>query len=723
MAATGGGSSSLSVPELQRQLAGLAEELRVSKEAEGFALQREAAIAEILSVINDPDANLTRVFDVLVEKATQLCSASYGHIWLYDGERARAVAAFAQKQFGDWLRDRESAPSEVTPLGQVLVQHRLVHVVDATAHEGYQKHAGFRELVDRGSIRTLLHVPLRKGGKLLGVITVYRQECRPFSDRQITLLESFAAQAVIAMENARLLTEQREALEQQTATAQVLQVINASPGDLAPVFDAMLDKAMTLCGAAFGFLTSYDGQRFTPVAMRGVPPSLARYFTQGMDQPSPGEAHFRILQGEDVIHNLDQKEEEAYRSGLPLRRAVVDLGGARSALVVALRKDGAVLGALTIYRKEVRPFSEKQIALMRNFAAQAVIAMENARLLEETQEALERQTATTEVLETINSSPGDLQPVFEAILEKAMMLCDAAFGTFATFDGHRLDTVATRGVPEAFARYRLSNPPAYGPGTGPARLIAGEDYVHDIDAADSEAYRQGDPSRRAIVELGGARTILNVALRKDDVLVGTISIYRREVRPFSDNQIALLKGFATQAVIAMENARLLRELRERTDDLTESLEYQTATSELLEVISRSTSDVQPVLDTMLASAGRLCETSSGGVAIRQGDVFRYVASMGVSPELDGMIRSHVYRIDRSSAIGRVALSRSIAHIADAQADPTYSTPSTDAGGIRTLMGVPLLRESEVVGVIVLVRDRVDPFSERQIALIKTFADQ
>ena len=411
MAADGAGSSSLSVPELQRQLAELAEELRVSKEAEGFALQREAAIAEILSVINDPDANLSRVFDVLVEKATQLCSASYGHIWLYDGERARAVAAFAQKQFGDWLRDRESAPSEVTPLGQVLVHHRLVHVVDATAHEGYQKHAGFRELVDRGSIRTLLHVPLRKGGKLLGVITVYRQECRPFSDRQITLLESFAAQAVIAMENARLLTEQREALEQQTATAHVLQVINSSPGDLAPVFDAMLDKAMTLCGAAFGFLTSYDGQRFRPVAMRGVPPSLAKYFAQGMDQPSPGEAHFRILQGEDVIHNLDQKDEEAYRSGLPLRRAVVDLGGARTALVISLRKDGAVLGALTIYRKVVRPFSDKQIALMRNFAAQAWSPSRTRACFTELREALEQQTATAEVLRVISQSPTNVEPV------------------------------------------------------------------------------------------------------------------------------------------------------------------------------------------------------------------------------------------------------------------------------------------------------------------------
>ena len=253
---------------------------------------------------------------------------------------------------------------------------------------------------------------------------------RPYTEKQMSLFQSFAAQAVIAIENARLLTEQREALEQQTATAEVLQVINSSPGDLAPVFDAMLEKAMTLCGAAFGFLTSYDGQRFTPVAMRGVPPSLAKYFTQGMDQPSPGEAHFRILQGEDVIHNLDQKDEEAYRSGLPLRRAVVDLGGARTALVVALRKDGAVLGALTIYRKEVRPFSDKQIALMRELRrpgsdrdGKRTAAWRNAR-------RWSARPLQPKCWRQSTASPGDLQPVFEAILEKAMMLCDAAFGTF-----------------------------------------------------------------------------------------------------------------------------------------------------------------------------------------------------------------------------------------------------------------------------------------------------
>jgi PAS domain S-box-containing protein len=566
MAATGAGSSTLSLPELQRQLGELADELRARTEAEGFAVQREEAFADILSAINSAKGDVSVVFGVMIERATKLCSAAYGYVWLYDGETARPAASYAQQPFGDWLRARESVPSEITPLGQTLLHNRLVHVVDATEHEGYRAHAGFRELVDRGGVRTLLHVPLCKDEELLGVITVYRQERHPFSDRQISLMQSFAAQAVIAIENARLLNEQREALEQQAATTEVLQVINSSPGRLEPVFNVMLEKAMALCGAAFGFLTAYDGQRFSPVAMRGVPPSLAEYFSQGMDQPSPGEAHYRILQGEDVIHNLDQKAEEAYQAGLPLRRAVVDLGGARSALVVALRKDDAVLGALTIYRKEVRPFSDKEIELMRNFAAQAVIAIENARLMNETRDALERQTATSDVLKVINSSPGNLAPVFDTMLERAVRLSESAFGMMNVYENNRFKRVALRGVPQSLIEQEPSLP-APGPNNALTRLANGEDVVHIEDLGESPSYREGDLRSRGMVELAGARSLLAVALRKDGVLLGTLTAYRQEVRPFSPKQIELLQGFAAQAVIAMENARLLEELRDRQAEL------------------------------------------------------------------------------------------------------------------------------------------------------------
>jgi GAF domain-containing protein len=243
------------------------------------------------------------------------------------------------------------------------------------------------------------------------------QEVRLFSEKEISLLENFAAQAVIAMENARLITETREALEQQTATAEVLQVINSSPGDLAPVFDAMLEKALWLCEAAFGFMDTYNGEVWETVALRQVPPEYAKYLSQ-QRLASPGTAHYGIERGKHLVHIADVSAEELYRAGDPQRSRLVELARARTFLVVSVRKGDHLLGAFSIYRQEVRRFSDKQIALLQNFAAQAVVAMENARLLTETREALEQQTATAEVLQVINSSPGDLAPVFETMLER-----------------------------------------------------------------------------------------------------------------------------------------------------------------------------------------------------------------------------------------------------------------------------------------------------------------
>jgi len=345
-------------------------------------------------------------------------------------------------------------------------------------------------------VRAALSVALIRDEHLAGSITVYRREVGPFTDKQIALLENFAAQAVIAMENARLITETREALEQQTATAEVLQVINSSPGNLGPVFDAMLEKAMRLCEASFGHLTHINGDLFYTIAERGAPPPLVEFLRQPR-KIMPENAHSRLRRGEDFVHLEDITVDDLYRSGNSSGQALGDLGGARTALWAALRKDDLLLGAFVIYRREVRPFSDKQIALLQNFAAQAVIAIENARLLTETREALEQQTATAEVLQVINSSPGDLAPVFDAMLDKALHLCEAAFGLLHTYDGERFRVLAVGGVSAAEAEPLREWVPD--PGSALQQIVDGARVVHIPDVVDTGAYLSGVSSRLKFV--------------------------------------------------------------------------------------------------------------------------------------------------------------------------------------------------------------------------------
>ena len=398
-----------------------------------------------------------------------------------------------------------------------------------------------------------------------------------------------------------LARELKKAREQQTATAEVLQVINSSPGNLTPVFDAMLERAMSLCEASFGSLWTLDGDRFRPVAHHGLPARYAEYLKQDVPAAGTGTGRARLLAGEALAHIADLADDEPYRTGEPHRRALVDLGGARTALLVPLRRDDMVSGFIMIYRQEVRPFLDAQIALLQNFAGQAVIAMENARLLTETRETLERQIAMAEVLQVINSSAGDLAPVFDAILQKAHALCGANHGSLQLYDGEKFYAVAVLSQSEPLAS-RLREGYVPGPKHPVRLLLAGEDYihVHDLAAVD-------DPMARATVEEGGIRTMLSVALRRNNELLGRVTAGRNEVRPFTDKEIALLKNFAAQAVIAMENARLLNELRERNEEiagLNRDLEARvTEQVEELKRVGRLKRFLAPQLAEMIVSQG------------------------------------------------------------------------------------------------------------------------
>jgi signal transduction histidine kinase len=332
------------------------------------------------------------------------------------------------------------------------------------------------------------------------------------------------------------------------------------------VFEAMLDKALRLCEATFGGIATYDGQFFRQATSRRMPKAFREAFSAPW-RPGPETPAGRLVQGEALVHTVDVTAEELYRSGDPQRRSFADLTGARTAIWVALRKDDALLGFIVAYRTEARSFTDKQIALLDNFASQAVIATENARLLTETREALEQQTATAEVLQVINASPGNLGPVFDAMLEKAMRLCDASMGVFTDFDRNRFKPRVSRGVPPRYAKYLETTSDQPSPDGTNQRVLAGENVAHVTDLMEAIGYRTGHPWVRALVELGDARTLVTVALRKDAALLGTITLYRREVRPFTDKQITLLQNFAAQAVIAIENARLLNEVRQRQDEL------------------------------------------------------------------------------------------------------------------------------------------------------------
>ena len=704
-----------SAADPQAQFDQYARELHEAREA-------QAATTELLTTVSRSAFELQPVLDNIVASASRLCDAEFAIIFqLRDGLYHVAASNNADENFVKYASEHPIKPGRGSLIGRAALEAKTIHLPDCLADPEYTLTA----YQEAGKYRSDLGVPLLRDGIPIGVIALMRTKVKPFTEREIALVETFAAQAVIAIENNRLLNELRdrtdnlsESLSQQTATSEVLKVISTSPNDLQPVFKIIGERAEKLCGAEISVIAIIEGDQIRLASINGMSSegveAVKRVFPMKRSEET---ITARAVRTSSVCHVPDVLSDPLYPN-----KQVARASGYRGCLAVPMVRNQQVIGSIFVARRKPGPFTEAKIQLLKTFADQAVIAVENVRLFNETKEALEQQTATANVLDVISRSAFELQPVFQTVAESAVRLCGADRAFIFRFDGQLLRSVVSYNAPPELEKFIRENPIVPGRGSGAGRAAFERKTIQILDAMVDPEYTY---KSKDVAPIG---TILTVPIFKGDDLLGVILTYRLEVRPFTDKQISLVEAFADQAAIAIENVRLFDAEQKRAAELSESLSQQTATADVLKVISRSTFDLQTVLDTLVESATRLCDADYAWLFQRDGEVFNFAASYGHVPEKHAQIRDFFKTlqvpINRGSITGRAAIDGRVVHVPDVLADTEYTFNQVQRmGGYRAGLGVPLLRKGDVVGVIFVGKNRVEPFTQKQIELVTTFADQ